>query len=221
MQKLDTPSIGLTLPSIAEDRASSPLDSGRLVGRRLLVVVAGLDLDIPAAARRLLEVANAFQCRLLFLGVCADPTEEPGLQRQLVTLSALVRDADMPYELHTVSGRDWLGAIQSQWRQGDVLVCFSGQRAGKNHLLIGTALQDKFSSTVYVLDIPLPSKDSPRPAWRSTVSAWTGSLLILLAFYWLQVTIDQSLVSWARTTLLALSIPTEIWLVWMWNSITG
>jgi len=53
------------------------------------------------------------------------------------------------------------------------------------------------------------------------VMAWTGSIGIILGFLWLQVKTDPSSSNWMGTFLLMLSIPVEIWLVWIWNSLFG
>ena len=218
MQKLDHSPADTVFPAIRFIHASPPLDSGSDTSRRLLVVVSDTDIDPSAAARRILEVADVFKSPILFLGLCGDKTQEPGLHRQLITLSAMLRDEHVPFEIKVESGKDWLDNVRSHWREGDVLVCFSGQRAGTRRIQLGPLLQSNFRSTVYVLDTGVQPERAPSN-WASTSLAWTGSIGILSGFLWLQIRIEQASSSWVGTAMLALSIFVEICLVWIWNSL--
>lgn len=219
MQKLDHPPAKI-FPAVRFVDASVHADSGSDTSRRLLVIVSDSDIDAPAAARRILEVARTFKSRILFLGLCTDDAQEPTLRRQLITLSAMIRDENIPFELKIESGRDLLNIVRSNWRERDVLVCFSGQRAGTRRKPLGQLLESNFRSTVYVLDAG-PQPEHARSKWKSTFLAWAGSIGILLGFFWLQVNIDQNPRNWAGMVMLIGSIPVEGLLIWVWNSLFG
>lgn len=220
MQKLDHSPAKTIFPSIQLIDASPQRDSGSVDSRRLLVIVSDSEFDAPAAARRVLEVASAFKSRILFLGLCTDAVKEPSLHRQLVTLSAMIRDEHIPFDMKVESGRDWLTSVRSHWQEGDMLVCISGQRAGTRKMLLGPLLQSNFNSTVYVLDSGIQPEHT-KSNWISTLLAWTGSICILLGFFWLQINIDRNPHNWASTVILIGSIPVEGLLIWVWNSLFG
>lgn len=220
MQKLDQLPARIAFPSVELVDASSLRDSGFVDGRRLLVIVSDSDFDASAAARRILEVASAFKSGVLFLGLCANKTEEPSLHRQLVTLSAMIRDEHIPFELKVESGRNWLSLVRATWEEGDVLVCFSGQRAGARHTMLAPLLQSNFHSAIYVLD-SVTQQEYQKPHWLFALLAWGGSIAILLGFFWLQVSIGRNPHNWATMFLLIGSIPLEGWLIWAWNSFLG
>jgi hypothetical protein len=220
MQKLDHPPATTIFPAARLTDDSLHQDSGLDTGRRLLVIVSDSEMDTPATARRILEVAQAFESRVLFLGLTTDRLQESSLRRQLITLSTMVRDANLPFELKIETGRDWLDLIKSHWHEGDVLVCLAGQRAGTRRTMLGPLLQTNFSSTVYVINEPV-QPERTRADWISPAVGWVGSISIILGFFWLQVRMDQLTRDWLNSVLLIISILVEVWLVWIWNSLFG
>lgn len=208
--------IDLTLPSLTYP-AASHLDHGP--ARRLIVLVPA-EADYSAVAGRVWELANAFGGRVQFLGLCNDAAREPGLRRQLVTLSALVGDGTVSVESKIEFGSNWLNAVKSNWREGDVLACFTGQRAGMQRIPLSQLLESNFAATIYVLD-DLSQPDRAQSNWKFAAMAWAGSIGIILGFFWLQVKINQNSSSSMSMALLMLSIPVEILLILVWNSLFG
>ena len=220
MQKLNHSPADIAPPAVRFVDASIQLDSGFDPSRRLLVIVSDADFDTPAAARRILEVANAFKSRVLFLGLYADEKKESSLRRQLITLSAMIRDENVPFEIKIESGKDWLNHVKFNWREGDVLVCFSGQRAGTRRMPLGALLQSNFPSSVYVLDADT-QPERPRSNWIPALLTWAGSIGILLVFFWLQISLDRNPRNLTDIVIQIGSIPLEGWLIWIWNSLLG
>jgi hypothetical protein len=212
MTQLDSRPPTLTYPIASH---SDPLP-----GRRLIVLVPDAESDYTPVVHRIWELAKAFGGRVQFLGLCNDAAREPSLRRQLVTLSALVGDGTVSAESKIESGSNWLNAVKSNWHEGDVLVCFTEQRAGMRRRPLSQLLESSFAATIYVLD-NLSQPDRAQTNWKSTVVAWTGSIGILLGFFWLQVKIDQASSNWVGMAVLMLSILVEVWLIWIWNSLFG
>jgi hypothetical protein len=178
-------------------------------------------MDAPAAARKILEVAGTSGRSVLFLGLCADRAQEASLRRQLIILSAMIRDAGFPFELKIESGRDWLPIVKSHWREGDALVCFAGQKAASRRTSLGLLLQTNIPATLYVLNVPSQAEKNARPKWLSSMLAWVGSIGIIVGSFLLQVRVDQTFSSWAAMPILFASLLAEGWLVWVWNNLIG
>lgn len=212
MQKLDHHPVRTIFPSVAVD------ESVAQANRRLVVLASNSEMDAPAVARRILEIADAFQCPILFLGLCSDKSQESSLRRQLVTLSAMVRDEAISFETRIEIGRDWLTLARSASQVGDVFVCFANQTAGTHGSMYRSLLQSDFASTVYVLDDISPVKQG-RAAWVSSALAWTGSILIILAFLWVQIKAVPTPEHLGGTLMFILTIPVETWLIMLWNSL--
>lgn len=206
MQKLDHLPARTIFPPVKLD------DSAVHVNRRLVVLVSNSEMDAPAVARRILEIANAFQCSVLFLGLCSDQLQESSLRRQLVILSAMVRDEAILFETRVEIGKDWLNLVRANSAEGDVFVCFSRQKAGTRGSMQNVLLKSGFASSIYVLEDLSPFEPG-RASWVSAALAWTGSLFIILAFLWFQIN------SLSGTLMFILSLPVEAGLILAWNSL--
>lgn len=184
----------------------------------LIVLVPEAEVDTTATARKIWELANALKCHVQFIGLSKDTTREPGLRRQLVTLSALVRDDRIHVESKIEFGTNWVKAIKSNWRKGDVIACFEEQQTGFARRPLGQILESNLNATVYVLS-GLQYPGGSHSDLPFNVMAWAGSIAILMGFFWMQVKITQLPEDWVHSTLIYLSIPIEAGLIWGWNAL--
>ncbi len=200
MNKLDVNSPVFTLVPKAE--------------RQLIVLVPDSDADMSSVARKIWELANAFDGQVQFLGLCKDEAREPSLRRQMVTLSSMV-GGESKIEFDS----DWLGLVKSYWREGDVIACFKGQQAGFAKRPLSQILESNLNATVYVL--PETQAARLRPNWIFSALGWAGSIAIVALFFWLQSKLIQTQDDWAHTTLLYSSLFIEAGSLWVWNSLFG
>lgn len=187
--------------------------------RRLIVLVPESDLDIAMVARRLRELANAFGNHILLFGLSKDATHEPGLRRQVVALSAMLRDEHVLVDSKVEIGGNWPNALRSELRHEDVIACFSAQYPGFARKPLHQFLESNLKSTVYVLDGALRQKSRLPSKWISETLAWGGSIGLVLGFFWLQTRIVQLPQDWSHTLLLYLSLFAEVGGIWLWNKL--
>jgi len=187
----------------------------------LRVLVPGSEVDAAIVARKIQELANTLESRVLLIGLCKDAAYEPGFRRQLATLSAMVRSERIPVEAKIESGYNWLAAVKSEWHKGDVIACFPEQRSGFAQRPLNEILESNLNATVYVLTSPLTPEKRLRSAWVFNAMAWAGSIVIILGFFWLQLKLTQFPQDWAYTSLLYISIFAEAGVIWFWNSLLG
>ena len=185
--------------------------------RRLIVLVPSLKADLTALTRRVWELANATGAHIQFLGLYTDPAQELSLRRELVTMSAMVNDGWVSAEVDVIFGKDWVDVVKTRCQAGDMVVCFAEQRVGLSHKLLSQILQSELNVPLYILSDLYPQNDS-RSNWPSQMAAWTGSIAIILSLFVFQAKINHLAKDWAHIALL-LSIPFEIWLIWVWNSL--
>jgi hypothetical protein len=186
--------------------------------RRLIVLVPEFLEDSSITAGKIWELAKALEGHVLFIGLCKDAALEPSLRRQFVFLSAMVSDGFVSVETKIEVGGNWLKVIKSNWRDGDVLVCFAGQYTGLMHRPLSQLISSNLKLNVFVLD-DLFSTNSHRPNWLSPIMAWVGSISIIAVFFWAQVQINHLPEVWAQNVLMYLSIPLEVGLIWGWNTL--
>ena len=186
--------------------------------RRLIVLVPESEVDSALTARKIWELANALESRVQFLGLSKDAELEPSVRRQVVTLSAMVGDENIPVESKIEIGNDWLNAVKSEWHEGDVIVCYAEHRSGLTRRPLSQILESNLNATVYVLggfhqDVHMHA------SWIFNTLAWAGSIAIILGFFWLQSKLGQFSTDWAYSTLLYISLIAEAGSIWAWNSL--
>lgn len=218
MNKLDSkpPSMTFSIASHLDPLTGSGQRPER--SRRLIVLVPESEADTAEAARKIWELANALGSRVKFLGLCKDAAREPSLRRQIVTLSALVRDGNVSVDSKIEFGSNWLKVVKSNWREGDVIVCFEEQQTGFARRPLRQILESNLNATVYVLS----GVQQPRRLhsnWPFNAMAWAGSIGIIAGFFLAQVKLVQLPQDWAHTSLLYLSLVAEAGLIWTWNSL--
>jgi len=186
--------------------------------RRLIVLVPEPEADTALTARKIWELANALECGIQFLGLSKDAAHEPGVRRQMVTLSAMVGYENISVETKIEIGNDWLSVVKSNWREGDVIVCFTGQSSGLARRPLNQMLESNLNATVYVLSDIQSQEERPR-SWVGNAMAWAGSIGIIIGFFWLQAKLIQFPKEWAYTALLYISLFAEAGSIYAWNSL--
>ncbi len=186
--------------------------------RRLIVIVPESEVDSALAVRKIWELANALESRVQFLGLSKDAEHEPSVRRQVVTLSAMVGDENIPVESKIEIGNDWLNAVKSEWHEGDVIVCYAEHRSGLTRRPLSQILESNLNATVYVLG-GFHQEVHMRASWIFDTLAWAGSIAIILGFFWLQSKLGQFSTDWAYSTLLYISLFAEAGSIWAWNNL--
>ena len=210
MNKSDVSSAALTV---------SPASFSTLQpARRLIVLVPEPEMDATFMARKIWELANTLECGIQFLGLSKDAAHEPGVRRQIVTLSAMVGSEDISVETKIAIGNDWLSVVRSNWREGDVIVCFTGQSSGLARRPLNQMLESNLNATVYVLS-DIQSQEERPHSWVVNAMAWAGSIGIIIGFFWLQAKLIQFPKEWAYTALLYISLFAEAGSIYAWNSL--
>lgn len=212
MNKLDTNPAALTF-------APSPSPSPRSgAAHRLIVLIPESKADTAHTAQKIWELANAIEGEVQFLGLSKDAAHEPGLRRQIATLSAMVGDKNIPVVSKIELGNNWLSLVRSEWHEGDVIVCFTQQSAGLTQRPLNQILESSLHATVYVFAGTVVEERS-HPSWVYEVVTWMGSIGIILGFFWLQAKLVQSSQNTAYVILLYISIFVEAVSIWIWNNI--
>jgi len=211
MNKLDVSPPSLTVPPASFPRLEP--------ARRLIVLVPESDMDATFAARKIWELANALESSIQFLGLSKDAEHEPGVRRQMVTLSAMVGYENISVESKIEIGNDWLSVVKSYWHEGDMIVCFKGQNSGLARRPLSQMLESNLKATVYVLSDVEQQENHVLSSWMSTAVAWIGSIGIILGFFWLQSLLMKPPTDWAHSALLYISLFAEAGLIWIWNSL--
>ena len=208
----------IRLNSIPPSSTSFPTSvSEHEPGRRLIVPVPDLESDYIPAIHRIWELANAQRANVQFLGLCEDTRQELSLRRVLAIISNMMQDGQVSTEAKVEIGANWVDIVKRNYRRGDIIVCFAGQRVGLLHRPLSQTLESNLNFPVYILSSLYPQKTKSN--WLSPVMLWSGAIGIIISFCILQVKIDQLPKDWFQNALLIFSIIPEFWLIWVWNSL--
>jgi hypothetical protein len=203
--------------SLVLPQSASPTSE---TAQRLIVLVPQFDMDIAPAIQNIWELANSMGASVQFIGLYADATDEPSLRRDLVIMSAMMKDYKVSTEVEVLLGKNWVDVVKSRWQAGDVVVCFDEQRVGLLNQPLSQVLQTNLDIPVYIIYGPEPRKISHR-GWLYQLALWGGCIAIIVGFFLLQVRIDQFIKDSAHTIVFAFSVGIEMLLIWIWNNLFG
>jgi hypothetical protein len=198
---------------------SYPPLSGIRPARRLIVPVSSPDMNSAAITRRIWDLAAALKADVKFVGLCTEPSQEPGIRRAVVTMAAMLNAADVNADVEIIPGKDWVNAVKSRCESADMVVCWDGQQTGWLRKPISQLLQPELNVPLYILSTGKQQANA-RSNWMAQIVAWIGFLTIIVGFLLLQIKIGQLSNDWT-ITLEIVSTAVEFWLIWGWNSLFG
>jgi hypothetical protein len=215
MNKLNVhnPSL-IDLPAVEQDAAvcvTTPERFGRLI------VLVPPDADCATVTRRICKLASETQSDVQLLGLCSNPTEELALRRQLITVTALIRDVRIYAEAKIEVGKNWLDAVKRNYQDGDAIVCITDPSIGIRQRSFSQILESTLKAPIYILSETKPSQ--PQPNFLIMLAAWSGFLGIIAGFFILQIKIVQESKDWTQAVILILILIPEFGALWLWNSI--
>ena len=189
-----------------------------LEASRRLVVLVPIEADDTVAMRRIWELAHTLNSQILFLGLCSNEAQESSLRRRLITLCAMAQDGKIQAEGRIETGSNWVHAVRSNVRDGDMIVCFDEQNAGLRRRPLSQVLESSLRTPVYILS-DLSPRAQTLSSWLSRLAAWAGLAAIVAGVFLIQIQIVNVTVGWLQTILLIGSVLAELWLIWIWNSL--
>ncbi len=193
---------------------TAPAQAG--LAPRLVVVVPDVT-EAALLAGRIHGVARARGAHVLLIGVAPDPATETELRRQLALLGAFVRNAGTDVEIRVERDLEWISGFRYLLSDHDMLACCTGNSPHESRQTWADVLSARLSRPVYVFE----QADQAHVPGRNRLAGllpWLGSIAILLGFLWLQIQLSQHGGSAADTTVLVLSVPIEVGLIWLCNS---
>jgi len=176
--------------------------------------------EVALLAARIHDVAKERGQDVRLIGVPSEGMPEVELRRQLALVAAFIRDAGTKVETRMEHGPDWMTGLQFRLSEQDTLACCVGNPLPVGRRPLTDVLASHFEGPVYAFE------DSGQPAYPRTnlltrLMPWLGSIAVILGFLWLQIRASQYLSSGASTAVLLLSVPVEIALIWLCNSLVG
>jgi hypothetical protein len=211
------PEIQSDPPAFQLAQETAPANTTPDSAGRLLALIPP-DADYAVMMKKVWELATRTGTPIQLVSLCKDPSQEPSIRRELVTMSALIRDGRVCVEAKVEIGTNWVEVVRHNLQTGDWIVCFAEQQVGLFHKPLSQILRSNLKTPVYMLSGLMP-QNSSRSNWLFQALMWVGSIGIIASSGLLQIRITTLSQDWAQATLLILSVIAEIGLILGWNSL--
>ena len=171
-------------------------------------------------ASRIHEVARDRVLDVLLVGVAADSAAEAELRRKLALLAAFLRDAGTQVQIRLERSLDGIRGHRLVLSDRDqVACCLDASQRGPRPSWT-EFLSSELQRPVYVFE-DSGYAESPNSSLIARLAPWFGSVAIIAGFLCLQLQVSQQGENLVDTALLAISVPVEIALIWLCNSLFG
>jgi hypothetical protein len=157
---------------------------------------------------------------VLLIGVPSTSVREVELRRTLALLAAFIQDTDAQVEMRVEQGPDWIRGLGIALGDRDLLACCTEESLPPARPSWIDLLSSQLQRPVYVFEASGYS-ETPNAGVIARFAPWLGSLAIILGFLWLQLQVSQQGENIVDTALLVVSVPVEIALIWLCNSVFG
>lgn len=183
--------------------------------RRLIVILPDGDIDMVSLPRRIWNLAAPDRRQvLLMIRPCREENEYDA-RLNLITLAAVIRDPHVVVQTQLVLGQSIEQAARQCVQPDDVFVCFEGHQVHRffqKHRL-AEVLAQKTQHPIYTLKGTVSEKVTPLSAHLIDLLFLLLCMLSLIAFFALEVWIDQNSAGAIQTILQILAVMAEIWVI--------
>ncbi len=218
--KLDLNSLPVPFTRKSQEQAETTLqiytEGERLPDcRRLVVILPDVEPDVFTLPKRIWNLAQAERREVLLITKPCQQENEFYSRVNLTTLAACIRDARVTVQTQQVLGMSLEQAVRQCAQPDDVIVCFA------QHQIPGffkkDRLADRLAQTthlpVYTLKGPVAEITDPISSHLLDFILLFVCLATLVAFFALEVWIDQNVPGASRTILEVLAVCVEVWVV--------
>ena len=191
---------------------------------RLVVLVPENELNETELARRIWKLAAPGSLSILLLSVSSSPQTETYLRRRLATMAAMTGDEQVQVGTTLAAAKTWADAVRDVWRPGDLLVCYEGHFKANwiiRRVEIGQEISKALNAPVYFMAGLRLGPSLNHQNWPKELVTWSIAISLLIAFGWLQISIDRATDGWISTIILILTVLVEIIVLFILNGVTS
>lgn len=187
--------------------------------KRLVVILPDADFDIASLPKRIWDLTAAGSRSVLLMIKPNNEEDQFYAQMNLTTLAAIIRDTHFEVQTQLVVGQSLEQAACQLAQAGDVFVCFAEQQVGGRAIWgmqkrpLAESLAQATQQPVYTLEGAVREHASRLPAKLLNLLFMLVCLLILAAFFALEVWIDQNSSGTMNTVLMLLAVFVEVCII--------
>jgi hypothetical protein len=203
--------------TVLEPLGVAPDRSERSSRPRLVVFVPAVG-EAALLAARIHALAQSRNMAVRLVGVSSSASAESDLRRSVARLSAFLRDAGSPAETVRLGGAASTLQLRACLESQDVIaICLEGLAPAQAFAWMKT-VGGIPGGPIYVFG---PTEDRPAlgTGFVRKIAPWAGSVAVILGFLWAQMRLVAAGSNPAQQMLLFLSLPAELALIWLCNSL--
>ena len=185
---------------------------------RLIVLLPNQVIDGDDLAQRSGALASPSNREVLFLDLHRRDDGETDVRQ--ATLTSIRRDEWTILQTRVENDQDWIRAVRSVWRAGDMIVCDTSHHvvtAKGKRVQLGIVLTSSLDVPVCMLTGLCPQRPMRHPKSLARMAYNMIPLLIIAGSLVVQVTITRAATGGMRSALMLLVFVITIGLIWKWN----
>jgi hypothetical protein len=219
-------SIGLSLPVVWPAKRPKPeqvnlvphalLDNQPLPpSRRLVVILPDADVDLLPLSKQIWDLAAPDHRQVLLMSKPCLEEDESHARVNLSTLAAFIGDSSVVVQTQLVLGRSLVQAACQCAQPDDIFVCFEGHWVSNflEKRRLAEIIAQIIPQPVYTLDETVPEMVNPLTVRLMNFLNLAICIISLVAFFALEVWIDQNSNGTLQSILQILAVFAEVWFI--------
>jgi hypothetical protein len=194
----------------------SVLDVAPTMAGRLLVLLPGGPFEDSALSCTLERLANSEDRTVVFLGLAATQEDEARLRRRVAGITHVEGRRRNP-QVRVARGMSWSAAIDAVRQDGDVIFFPYRDVSDVRQASAFPARDSSAHASAHFPREALPALKESLKGLVALLLDWASPLLIVIGFFFIQVSIDRALSGPGHDALIMLSVLVEIAALWRWE----
>jgi hypothetical protein len=190
----------------------------------LVILLPDEDVDEARLSRYIWSLASPGKLSILLVTLVSEPGEEYTAMRRMTRIGGITQDIWIKVRAQVVFGHSWRKTLGHLLQPEDLLLCPAEKsvpiRMFKRQPL-SLALSSALNRPVYLLKNFYTEDRAPWPNWARQILFWIGCLLIMGAFFALEVDINRLGTGLAGQVIFIGLVAAEIGCLYLLNVLTG
>jgi hypothetical protein len=198
--------------------------TGAIAKNRLIVLVPPQICNEADFSKYIIKLASANNSDVLLIMVVSNYEDETTGRLRVSTISAYLSGFAVKVEIQIIWGKSWINSIEQIIQPGDAIICPTELNT-KTKIIFREQLSDQL---VRNLNAPvnaysgfvIQAHTTPREILMKLLY-WVGIILIVVGFFYVETTIDKSVIGWVNNFIEILLVIVEVGALYLWSSLLG
>jgi hypothetical protein len=198
--------------------------TGATAKNRLIVLIPPQICNEADFSKYIYKLASANNSDVLLIMVVSNYEDETIGRLRVSTISAYLSSFSLKVETQIIWGKSWINSIEQIIHPGDAIVCPT-ELIVKTRVVFHKPLSDHL---VNKLNAPVNTytgfvNQVHTSPWEilKKLGYWVGIILIIVGFFYIETTVDKSVLGWVNNFIEIMLIIVEVGALYLWSSLVG